>query len=278
MREPGSEERIWWGDVNQETSEEHFEGLRDKVADYLGTQDLYVVNAFAGADPEHRIAVRVITYSPWHALFAKTLFIDPSEEELEEFEPTALVLHAPAVEADPAEDGTRGATFVVVHPTRGEVVIGGTHYAGEIKKSVFTYELPAAAATASSRCTARRTSADDGNVALFFGLSGTGKTTLSADPDTPPDRRRRARLDRRRRLQLRRRLLRQVIRLSPRPSRRSSRRLHLRHDSGKRGRRRAHADLDDDPPTENTRGAYPIDHIARAALPSAPGIRSRSSS
>jgi phosphoenolpyruvate carboxykinase (ATP) len=182
VREPGSEERIWWGDVNQETSEEHFEGLRDKVAEYLGTQDLYVVNAFAGADPEHRIAVRVITYSPWHALFAKTLFIDPSEEELEEFEPSALVLHAPAVEADPAEDGTRSATFVVLHPTRGEVVIGGTQYAGEIKKSIFTLmndRLPLDDVFP-MHCSANVD--DDGHVAVFFGLSGTGKTTLSADP------------------------------------------------------------------------------------------------
>ena len=124
----------------------------------------------------------MITYSPWHALFAKTLFIDPTEDELEEFEPAALVLHAPAVEADPAEDGTRSGTFVLLHPTRGEVLIGGTQYAGEIKKSIFTLlndRLPLEDVFP-MHCSANVD--DDGNVAVFFGLSGTGKTTLSADP------------------------------------------------------------------------------------------------
>src|SRR5436305_2995920 len=122
VREPGSEDRIWWGKVNQEIDEDHFEGLRDKVTSYLENQDLYVIDSFAGADPAHRLGVRVITYSPWHALFAKTLFIDPTEEELAGFEPDALVLHAPAVEADPAEDGTRSPTFVVLHPGRAELL------------------------------------------------------------------------------------------------------------------------------------------------------------
>ena len=130
--------RIWWGDVNAEISEEHFEQLREKVAARLSEGDVYVVDAFAGADPAHRIAVRVITESPWHALFAKTLFIDPTDDELDEMEPQALVLHAPSVSADPDEDGTRTETFVCLHPSRTEVVIGGTFYAGEIKKSIFT--------------------------------------------------------------------------------------------------------------------------------------------
>ena len=136
VREPGSEERIWWGDVNRPLEEAHFDGLRRKVVDYLGAQArLYVIDAFAGADPEHRIGVRVVTASPYHALFAKTMFIRPTALELDVHEPQALVLHAPGVEADPEADGTRTGTFVVLHPTRGEVVIGGTFYAGEIKKS-----------------------------------------------------------------------------------------------------------------------------------------------
>src|ERR1044071_1907408 len=114
--EPGSESRIWWGTVNQPISEDDFDGLRDKVVSYLEGEDLYVVDAFAGADPAHRIAVRVITDRPYHALFAQTMFIDPEEDELEEFEPEALVLHAPAVEAYLEEDGTRTGTFVVLHP------------------------------------------------------------------------------------------------------------------------------------------------------------------
>ena len=183
VREPGSEDRIAWGDVNAEISEEHFDGLRDKVTARLSDGDVYVVDAFAGADPEHRIAVRVITESPWHALFAKTLFIDPTDEELDEMEPQALVLHAPSVSAVPEEDGTRSETFVCLHPTRTEVVIGGTYYAGEIKKSIFTVmndRLPLEGVFP-MHCSANVD--DDGTVAIFFGLSGTGKTTLSADPE-----------------------------------------------------------------------------------------------
>jgi phosphoenolpyruvate carboxykinase (ATP) len=183
VREPGAEDRIWWSDVNAAIGDEHFEGLREKVVSYLEQHDLYVVDAFAGADPAHRLALRVVTDSPWHALFAKTLFIDPTEEELEEHEPHALVLHAPAVEADPVEDGTRSETFVVLHPTRAEVLIGGTEYAGEIKKSIFTLmndRLPLEGVFP-MHCSANVD--DGGDVALFFGLSGTGKTTLSADPE-----------------------------------------------------------------------------------------------
>jgi phosphoenolpyruvate carboxykinase (ATP) len=183
VREPGSEGRIWWCEVNKEIAEERFDGLREKVVRHLERRDLYVVDAFAGAEPEHRLALRVITDSPWHALFAKTLFIDPTEGELEDFHPEALVLHAPAVEAQPARDQTRTRTFVVLHPSRSEVLIGGTHYAGEIKKSIFTLmndRLPLEGVFP-MHCSANVD--DDGRVALFFGLSGTGKTTLSADPE-----------------------------------------------------------------------------------------------
>jgi phosphoenolpyruvate carboxykinase (ATP) len=183
VREPGSEDRVWWGDVNAPISEEQFERLREKVAARLGGGDLYVVDTFAGADPAHRIAVRVVTESPWHALFAKTLFIDPTAAELEHIEPQALVLHAPSVTSVPEDDGTRSATFVVLHPTRSEVVIGGTYYAGEIKKSIFTLmndRLPLEGVFP-MHCSANMD--DEGSVAVFFGLSGTGKTTLSADPE-----------------------------------------------------------------------------------------------
>jgi phosphoenolpyruvate carboxykinase (ATP) len=183
VREPGSEERIAWGKLNQDLDEAHFEGLRDRVVAYLDGRDLYVVDAFAGADPTHRLALRVVTDSPWHALFAKTLFIEPTDEELAEHEPEALVLHAPALEGDPAADRLRSKTFVVLHPTRAEVVIGGTFYAGEIKKSIFTLmndRLPQDGVFP-MHCSANVD--DDGRVAIFFGLSGTGKTTLSADPE-----------------------------------------------------------------------------------------------
>jgi len=184
VKEPGSEERIWWGDVNADISEDHFEGLREKVTAHIGGgDDLYVVDAFAGADPKQRIAVRVVTNYPYHALFARTMFIDPTEDELRDFEPQALVLHAPGLEADPQADGTRTGTFVVLHPSRQEVLIGGTFYAGEIKKSIFTLmndRLPLEGVFP-MHCSANV--GDAGDVAIFFGLSGTGKTTLSADPE-----------------------------------------------------------------------------------------------
>src|SRR3954451_15552563 len=122
VREPGSADRIWW-DGNKELAEESFERLRDKLTDFLGSEEtLYVIDSFAGADPAHRISVRVVTTHPYHALFARTMFIDPSQEELEGFAPQALVLHAPALESVPEEDGTRTATFIVLHPSRTAVL------------------------------------------------------------------------------------------------------------------------------------------------------------
>jgi len=183
VREPGSESRIWWGDVNAEISEDGFDRLRGKVTARLAEGDVYVVDAFAGSDPAHRIGVRVITESPWHALFAKTLFIDPTVDELAEMDTDALLLHAPSVTAVPEDDGTRSGTFVCLHPSRTEVVIGGTYYAGEIKKSIFTVmndRLPLEGVFP-MHCSANVD--DGGRVSVFFGLSGTGKTTLSADPD-----------------------------------------------------------------------------------------------
>jgi phosphoenolpyruvate carboxykinase (ATP) len=182
--EPSSTERIWWGDVNQKISEDRFEGLREKVTAQLAAASvLYVVDAWAGADPAHRVAVRVITAHPYHALFAKTMFIDLTPDEDESFSPEALVLHTPDVEADPAEDETRSGTFVVLHPGRTELLVGGTFYAGEIKKSIFTVmndRLPLEGVFP-MHCSANV--GEDGRVAVFFGLSGTGKTTLSADPE-----------------------------------------------------------------------------------------------
>src|SRR6478752_3788604 len=184
VEESRSQDRIWWGEVNQPLSEQHFDGLRDKVTAQLGAADaLYVVDAWAGADPAHRIGVRVITAHPYHALFARTMFIDLAPGEDASFTPEALVLHTPDLEAEPEEDGTRAGTFVVLHPGRTELLVGGTFYAGEIKKSIFTVmndRLPLEGVFP-MHCSANV--GDDGTVAVFFGLSGTGKTTLSADPE-----------------------------------------------------------------------------------------------
>jgi phosphoenolpyruvate carboxykinase (ATP) len=184
VEEDSSQDRIWWGEVNQPISEDNFGRLRDKVTLHLESAEaLYVIDAWAGADPAHRIGVRVITAHPYHALFAKTMFIDLAPGEEQTFSPQALVLHTPDLEADPAEDGTRTGTFVVLHPGRTELLVGGTYYAGEIKKSIFTVmndRLPLEGVFP-MHCSANV--GDDGTVAVFFGLSGTGKTTLSADPE-----------------------------------------------------------------------------------------------
>jgi len=266
VRESGSEGRIWWGDVNAEISEESFERLREKVAIRLGEDDVYVVDAFAGADPAHRIAVRVVTESPWHALFAKTLFIEPTPDELEQMETQALVLHAPSVSAVPEEDRTRSGTFVCLHPSRAEVVIGGTYYAGEIKKSIFTVmndRLPLEGVFP-MHCSANVD--DDGRVAVFFGLSGTGKTTLSADPE--------------RHLigddehgwgdegvfNLEGGCYAKVIRLSPEaePEIYKTTRSFGTVLENVVMDDRGVLDLDDDSKTENTRGAYKLEQIANA--------------
>ena len=182
--EPSSTDRIWWGEVNQKLAESNFDRLRDKVTSRLGSAEaLYVVDAWAGADPAHRIGVRVITAHPYHALFAKTMFIDPTGDELASFQPQAIVLHTPDLEADPDEDATRSSTAIVLHPGRTELLVLGTFYAGEIKKSIFTVmndRLPLEGVFP-MHCSANV--GGDGDVAVFFGLSGTGKTTLSADPE-----------------------------------------------------------------------------------------------
>jgi phosphoenolpyruvate carboxykinase (ATP) len=182
--EPGSTGRIWWGPVNQAIAEDRAAGLRAKLRAHLGARPaLYVVDAYAGSHPAVRLNVRVITESPWHALFARTLFINPTPEELADRTTQAVVLHAPSFEADPAVDGTHRGNFVVLHPTDLEILIGGTRYAGEIKKSIFTLmndRLPQLGVFP-MHCSANV--GDDGRSAIFFGLSGTGKTTLSADPE-----------------------------------------------------------------------------------------------
>jgi phosphoenolpyruvate carboxykinase (ATP) len=181
--EPSSTDRIWWGEVNQKLAEANFDGLREKVTSHLAAADaLFVIDAWAGADPAHRIGVRVVTAHPYHALFAKTMFIDPTDDELATFRPQALVLHTPDLEADPDTDDTRSSTAIVLHPGRTELLVLGTFYAGEIKKSIFTVmndRLPLEGVFP-MHCSANV--GDDGDVAVFFGLSGTGKTTLSADP------------------------------------------------------------------------------------------------
>jgi phosphoenolpyruvate carboxykinase (ATP) len=183
VRDETTEQTVAWGKVNQSIAPEKFDGLLAKVQAYLSARDLFVRDVYTGADPEYRVRVRVVTERAWANLFAFDLFIRPEPSELEDFVPDWVVLHAPSLQADPAVDGTRTGTFVVVNFARRLIVIGGTGYAGEIKKSIFSilnYVLPLRGVL-SMHCSANV--GKDGQSALFFGLSGTGKTSLSADPE-----------------------------------------------------------------------------------------------
>jgi phosphoenolpyruvate carboxykinase (ATP) len=184
VREPSSEEEIWWGDVNVALSEDHFQQLRHDILGHLnGQDDLYVRDVWAGADPQYRLNVRVVTPSAWHSMFVHNMFLEPVGDHRSHFAVGFTVLHAPEFQADPARHGTRSGTFVVLNFAEQQVLIGGTAYAGEIKKSIFSvmnYLLPRQGVL-SMHCSANM--GRDGDVALFFGLSGTGKTTLSADPE-----------------------------------------------------------------------------------------------
>ncbi len=179
--EPTTSDDIWWGDVNVATSEERFDRLHAKVLAYFQNRDLFVQDVYAGADPDYRLPVRVVSESAWHALFAANMFIQPGHDQLQDFKPGFTVLHAPYLHADPERDGTNSETFIVVHFGRRLVLVGGSSYAGEIKKSIFSvlnYMLPVRGVLP-MHCSANIGPADD--TAIFFGLSGTGKTTLSAD-------------------------------------------------------------------------------------------------
>ncbi|MDZ7778617.1 MAG: phosphoenolpyruvate carboxykinase [Gemmatimonadota bacterium] len=182
VRDANTEEAVDWGDVNVPLAPEQFDALREDVIAHLQGRDLFVRDARAGADEKYGIDVRVVSESPWHSLFAYNMFLRLGADEMAGFEPGFTVLHAPHLEADPERHGTRSSTAIVVNFTTREVLIAGTRYAGEIKKSIFSvlnHMLPERGVFP-MHCSANV--GDDGDVALFFGLSGTGKTTLSADP------------------------------------------------------------------------------------------------
>ena len=182
VKEPSTEDRIWWGKVNRPFDPGAFAALHERMMDYLADRDLYVQDLYAGADPDYRLPVRIVCENAWHSLFARNMFIRPPLSALEDHDPAFTVIQAPGFKADPDRDGTRSPTFILVDLGRKLVLIGGTSYAGEIKKSIFTvmnYLLPLENVMA-MHCSANTAGPDD--TALFFGLSGTGKTTLSADP------------------------------------------------------------------------------------------------
>ncbi|HST50562.1 MAG TPA: phosphoenolpyruvate carboxykinase [Pyrinomonadaceae bacterium] len=182
VREPSSEDKVFWGDVNKGFPQEKFDAIRDRMMKYASGRDLFVQDTYAGADERYRLPVRIVTELAWHSLFARTMFINDDEGK-QKHRPEFTVVNIPSFKANPATDGTRSETFILMDFNKRLVLIGGTYYAGETKKSVFTilnYLLPQRGVM-SMHCSANV--GDAGDVAIFFGLSGTGKTTLSADPE-----------------------------------------------------------------------------------------------
>ena len=269
VQEPSSEDLIWWGKVNHPMSEGTFDRLRQRMLAYVQGKDIFVQDCYIGADPTYRLPIRVITETAWHSLFSRNMFIQPKAEELPQYAPEFTIIHVPGFHAIPELDGTRSEVFVAINFAERIVLIGGTQYAGEIKKSAFTifnYLLPQKHVL-SMHCSANMSK--EGDVAIFFGLSGTGKTTLSADP---------------------KRILigddehgwsengvfnfeggcyAKIINLSAQaePEIYETTRMfgtvleNVGFDS-----RTGHLNLDDDSLTENTRAAYPIKHIPNAKL------------
>ncbi len=178
-----TKDSIWWGDINISFDPDKFDSLYDKVVAYLSEKEIYVRDAYVCADPTYRMNLRVINELPWSNLFAYNMFLRPDESELEDFNPEWLVINAPGFTADAEIDGTRQHNFAILNFTRKIALVGGTGYTGEMKKGIFSalnFILPHQREVLPMHCSANI--GEDGDTALFFGLSGTGKTTLSADP------------------------------------------------------------------------------------------------
>jgi len=181
VREPSSADHIWWGKINRPYEAELFDDLHLRMCSYLQLKDVFVQDCWAGSDPHYRMPVRIITEDAWHNLFARNMFIQASPEQLARHEPEFVVINCPRFHANREIDQTNSEVFVIINFAKKLVLIGGTSYAGEIKKSIFTamnYLLPFKEVMP-MHCSANY--GPDGDTALFFGLSGTGKTTLSTD-------------------------------------------------------------------------------------------------
>ena len=179
-----TKDKIWWGDINIPFSSEKFDNLYNRVVDYLSNKEIFVRDCFACADADYKLNIRVINEYSWSNMFSYNMFLRPTNEELEDFEQEWLVVNAPGFMANPELDGTRQHNFAILNFTKKIALIGGTGYTGEIKKGIFSalnFILPVDKNTMPMHCSANV--GKDGETAIFFGLSGTGKTTLSADPD-----------------------------------------------------------------------------------------------
>ena len=179
-----TQDAVWWGDINIPFEERNFDGIYDKMMSYFKGKEIYLRDAYACSLPEYQLNLRVINEFPWSNQFASNMFIDPKSEDLTHFSPEWHIINAPGFKANPEEDGTRQENFAIINFTKKMILIGGTGYTGEIKKGIFSvlnFVLPHQKNTLSMHCSANL--GKDGDTAIFFGLSGTGKTTLSADPN-----------------------------------------------------------------------------------------------
>jgi phosphoenolpyruvate carboxykinase (ATP) len=274
VKEPSSQNHIWWGKVNRPMEAGKFDTLYNRLLAYLQGRDLFVQDCFVGADERYQMPIRVISEYAWHSLFARNLFIRAKSAGQQGRIPEFTVIDVPRFHAVPANDGTHSEVFVIINFGRKLALIGGTSYAGEIKKSIFTvlnYRLPLDKIL-SMHCSANR--GKKGDVAVFFGLSGTGKTTLSADPergligddehgwgDTGI-------------FNLEGGCYAKVIRLSKEAEPQiysCSRRFGTVLENVAIDTHTRKVDLNDDSLTENTRAAYPIDYIDNAVVPSVAG-------
>ena len=184
VKDDKTADKVWWGDINIPFEADAFARLKSKITTYLSNKELYVRDAYACADPKYRLNIRVINEYPWSNMFAYNMFLRPTADELTDFNAEWTILNAPGFMADPEIDGTRQANFAILSFTEKTIIIGGTGYTGEIKKGIFSalnFILPVEQNTMPMHCSANV--GDNGETAIFFGLSGTGKTTLSADPE-----------------------------------------------------------------------------------------------
>lgn len=179
-----TKDRVWWGNINVPFEPDAFDKLYSKVVDYLSDKEIFVRDCYACADHDYNLNIRVVNEYPWSNLFVYNMFLRPNEEELANFSPEWTVINAPGFHANPEVDGTRQHNFAILNFTRKIALVGGTGYTGEIKKGIFSalnFILPVFKKTLPMHCSANV--GEDGDTAIFFGLSGTGKTTLSADPN-----------------------------------------------------------------------------------------------
>lgn len=267
VQEPGTEKDIWWGKINKPISSEIFDDIHRSMNLHLQTQDVYVQDCFVGASPRHRLPIRVITQYGWHNLFARNMFIQATPEELRNHVPEFTVINVPKHHASPSRHGTNSETFIIVNFAKKLVLIGGTSYAGEIKKSIFSvmnYLLPHKGVLP-MHCSANIGA--DGNTALFFGLSGTGKTTLSADASKTLIGDDEHGWDDEGIFNFEGGCYAKLINLSPEAEPEifeTTRRFGSLLENVAMDSRTRKVDLMDDKFTENTRGSYPISHIDNA--------------